>query len=91
MCHTILTELSLLCLCFSGVAYADPSAALNARVVAMSGSIAHGYLNTPGPDAEYNAAFDPAATALVYQTRWAAPMVTVPLDTSNFIQVRPSC
>lgn len=65
---------------------AEPQLAANCIVVAMSGSIYRGYVNASQPTAEYNVATDVNASALMYAATWAAPLVTAPLDTTNFMQ-----
>eukprot|EP01105_Mastigella_eilhardi_P008595 TRINITY_DN2079_c0_g1_i4.p1 TRINITY_DN2079_c0_g1~~TRINITY_DN2079_c0_g1_i4.p1 ORF type:complete len:264 (-),score=49.92 TRINITY_DN2079_c0_g1_i4:48-839(-) len=55
------------------------------RFVAMSGSIATGYTGKPGAVPEFNAAFDPVASKVMYAA--AIAMEIAPLDTSGIFQV----
>jgi len=62
-----------------------PDIASKIRIVAMSGSIYHGYCNSSSPEAEYNVYMNITAAQLVYSTTWAYPMNTSPLDTSGLL------
>jgi inosine-uridine nucleoside N-ribohydrolase len=64
-----------------------PDRSSRARIVSMSGSVLMGYSGTPPPDAEYNVAENVSASQLVYSTPWASPLVTGPLDTTQFFQI----
>jgi inosine-uridine nucleoside N-ribohydrolase len=68
------------------VVRATPSLASNAVVVAMSGSIYHGYGNSSRPSAEYNVKTDIPASQAMYAAAWATPLMQVPLDTSGLIR-----
>lgn len=64
-----------------------PELALNARLVAMSGSISAGYDLRPPAVPEYNVAENVTAAQTVYGMTWGTPAVTAPIDTSAFFQV----
>lgn len=65
---------------------ANPAAAEACITVAMSGSIYVGYLNSSSPAAEYNVVRDIAASQRMYNAPWLRPLVTAPLDTTDFMQ-----
>jgi len=65
---------------------ANPAAAASCVTVAMSGSIYVGYLNSSSPAAEYNVVRDIAASQRMYNASWLRPLVTAPLDTTDFVQ-----
>jgi inosine-uridine nucleoside N-ribohydrolase len=68
------------------VVYEDPSLAKNAVVCAMSGSIYRGYGNSSDAEAEYNVKEDILASQALYNSTWAWPMATAPLDTTVWMQ-----
>lgn len=69
-----------------GIVMADPSAAANTIVVAMSGSVYHGYGNSSGPEPEYNVVRNVSASAAMYAAEWLSPLMTAPLDTSGLLR-----
>eukprot|EP00753_Platysulcus_tardus_P006892 PLAT14678.1.p1 GENE.PLAT14678.1~~PLAT14678.1.p1 ORF type:complete len:346 (-),score=85.09 PLAT14678.1:349-1257(-) len=58
-----------------------PDIAEKVRIVAMSGSVHIGYCDSPQAVVEYNIATNISASAAMYRTKWASPLVTTPLDT----------
>lgn len=59
---------------------------VNSVVVAMSGSVHRGYLNSSTPSREYNVITDIPASQAMYQAAWLAPLCMVPLDSTVFDQ-----
>jgi len=70
----------------ANVLTANPTLSQNTNLVAMSGSIFRGYLNSPTPSAEYNVHVNISGSQLTYKSQWLTPLVTAPLDTTNFDQ-----
>ena len=69
-----------------GVIASDPTIAANVIVVAMSGSIRHGYGNSSSPSAEYNVYQNVTASQHMYAAQWLSPLMTAPLDTSGLLR-----
>jgi inosine-uridine nucleoside N-ribohydrolase len=69
-----------------GVVWSDPSLAANTVVIAMSGSVFHGYGNSSAPDAEYNVKENSTASQKMYAAEWLSPLATAPLDTSGLLR-----
>lgn len=70
----------------AAVLAANPAGAASCVVVAMSGSVTRGYFNSTTITHEYNVATDIPASVAMYAANWAAPMLTAPLDTTDFMQ-----
>jgi inosine-uridine nucleoside N-ribohydrolase len=60
--------------------------AKNCICVAMSGSVYLGYGNSSTPDEEYNVVQNISSSQAMYNSVWLKPLVTAPLDTTNFEQ-----
>eukprot|EP01121_Diplochlamys_sp_Union-15-3_P001209 TRINITY_DN11070_c0_g1_i1.p1 TRINITY_DN11070_c0_g1~~TRINITY_DN11070_c0_g1_i1.p1 ORF type:complete len:322 (-),score=63.67 TRINITY_DN11070_c0_g1_i1:19-984(-) len=66
---------------FQAILKKRPDLASKVNVVAMSGSIKVCYGGGQGPCPEYNVVEDIPASQLFYNTTWAKPTVTTPIDT----------
>jgi len=67
----------------------DPSNAVFAKnciCVAMSGSVYRGYENASTPTQECNVVRNISSSQAMYNTVWLRPLVTAPLDSTNFEQ-----
>jgi len=63
-----------------------PDLAKNCICVAMSGSVYRGYLDSPTRTVEYNVDRNISSSQAMYNSPWLQPLVTAPLDTTNFDQ-----
>ena len=68
-----------------GAIMQDASLSANTIVVAMSGSVYHGYGNSSHPQPEYNVVQNVSASEAMYAAKWLSPLMTAPLDTSGLL------